>query len=381
MRQIIAKSLTTLIVCNLVILFAVKVHSTNYQDKASPTLQQMGEKAVLIIKRKRTESLNGYLLVVCKASNWKTLEKDSDLGPFLRYKKAAGNLDAIVAMPSNPKDGSTYGIYFQDNRPIGFVEIKTGQGEKISVENLAKAHASVTEDSDPGPATKIRFETGQVYSDDNEPIPTLTVISDGQSPPVNQQEDLESGAIKTSSGFLLVWNQPNNYYILEIKGKDVRQASTEHKFFSVDGMFLQIADVPIENFLQARKKQNLDDKAILESHREWEAKYMEGEYKAKLGIESSWQKLTNGKDALLWLASVPEGAKTNVKKQVYLTVVQRDYVLMLGGVVTSTITESATQQLLLKTIETLKTSDKPSDLQKLRDAIRKESSGNGVNYE
>ena len=116
-------------------------------------------------------------------------------------------------------------------------------------------------------------------------------------------------------------NEPNNYYILEIKGKDVRQTSTERKFFSVDGMFLQIVDVPLENVLQAAKRQDLDDKAILEAHRDWEAKFMQGEYKAKLKIESSWQKLTNGKDALLWQANIPESATGIVKKQVYLTLV------------------------------------------------------------
>lgn len=369
MRHIIVKSLTTLIVTTLVVLCAVKVHGTNYQGN-SPTLQQIGAKAVFVIKKKRTESLNGYLLILCKAASWKALEKDSDLGPFLRYKKAASNLDAIVAMPSDPKDGSTYGVYFQDYKPIGFVEIKTGKGEKVTEENLSKAYTAVTEDPGPSGAGEISFETGQAYSDDDVPIPTLKVISDGPAPPANQQEDYRSGAIKTSSGHLLVWNQPNNYYILEIKGKEVRQTSTDRKIFSVDGMFLQIVDASTKDFLQAGERQKLDDKAILEAHRDWEAKFMEGEYKEKLEIESSWQKLTNGKDALLWQATVPESAKSNVKKQAYLTVVQRDYVLMLGGAVTGITEESAVQKLLLNTIETLKTSNKPTDLQKLRDAIR-----------
>ncbi len=366
MKHILIKSLTTLVVA---ILLTGKVHGENYQEKISPALQQLGEKAVILIKKKRAESLNGYMLIVCKAASWKSLEKDSDLGPFLRYKTAAGNLDAIVATPANPKDGSTYGIYFQDNRPNGFVEIKTGKGEKVTSENVAKAYTAVTEDSD-SVAKQIRFELGEVYSDDNQPIPTLTVVSDGQPGPANPQEDYRSGTIKSASGYLLVWNQPKNYYVLEIKGKDVRQTSTDRKLFNVDGMFLQIIDAPIENVIQAEKRQNLDDKAILEAHRDWEAKFMEGEYKTKLEVASSWRKLTNGKDALLWQVSVPESARSNVRKQVYLTMVQGDYVLMLGGAVTGTTEESATQQLLLSTIETLKTSDKPTDLQKLRDTIR-----------
>lgn len=369
----------SLIVVSLAVLFTVNVHGTNRQGTSSLTFQQIGEKAVIVIKKKRTESLNGYLLVICKAPGWKSLAKDSDLGPFLKYKKAANNLDAVVAMPQNSKDGSTYGIYFQDNRPIGFVEIKTGKGEKITDENVAKAYAAVTEDPDPGAANQIRFESVEVFSDDDQPIPTLKVISDGPALPPNPREDFRSGAIKTSSGYMLVWNQPNNYYILEIKGKDVRQTSTDRKLFSVDGMFLQIVDAPIENVLQAAKRQNLDDKAVLEAHRDWEAKFLESEFKATLKIESSWQKLTSGKDALLWQASVPESTKGNVRKQVYMTVVQGDYVLVVGGAVTDTIGDSPTQQLLRNTIETLKSSDKPTDLQKLRDALRKESSGGGVN--
>ena len=361
MRHLLIKSLA------LVVLFTVQVNG--YQ--ATESLQQIGTKAVVVIKKRRTESLNGYLLMVCKASSWKALEKDSDLGPFLRHKKAAANLDTIVAMPSNPKNGSTYGIYFQDNKPIGFVEIKTGKGEKISEANVAKAYVPLTEEPNESTLNPIRFEEGRAFSDDDVPIPTLQVVDDGGDLSTEPKGDFRSGAIKTAGGYLAVWNQPNNYYTLEITGKDVQQTSSEHKHFSVDGMFLQIVDAPISDFVQAAQRQSQNDKAILEAHREWEAKFLEEAYKSKLKTESSWQKLTNGKDALLWFAGIPEGIKTNVKKQVYLTVVKGDYVLLLGGAVTDTDTDDAVKQLLLKTIETLKPSDKPTDLQKMRDAILK----------
>ena len=178
MRQIIAKLFATLIVGILAVVLTVNVHGTNYQDQSSPTFEQMGEKAVTVIKKKRTESLNGYLLILCKAASWKDMEKDSDLGPFLKYKKAAANLDAIVAMPPSAKEGSTYGVYFQDHKPIGVVEIKTGKGEKITEANVGKAYVSV-EDSDQGNTGQIRFEKVEVYSDDDKPIPALQVVSDG----------------------------------------------------------------------------------------------------------------------------------------------------------------------------------------------------------
>jgi len=189
-----------------------------------------------------------------------------------------------------------------------------------------------------------------------------------------QQEDYSSGAIKTKYGYLLVWNAPNNHYMMEIKGKNVRQVSTARVQFSVDGMFLQILTAPIKNFIEDSTRQKLDDRAVLESHRDWEVKFMEGDYKEKLKVESLWQKLSNGKDTLAWGIQVPESARSNVKKQLSLTLVKGDYVLMLGGVVTDTIEENTSRQLLLNTIETLKVSDKPIDLRKLQESIRKDTS-------
>src|SRR5262249_25142573 len=149
---------------------------------------------------------------------------------------------------------------------------------------------------------------------------------------------------------------------------------TERVQFSVDGMFLQILTAPIKNFMEDSTRQKLDDRAILEAHRDWEVKFMESEYKEKLKVESSWQKLSNGKDALAWGINVPESARSNVKKQVSLTAVKGDHVMMLGGVVTDTIEEQTSRQMLLNTIETLKVSDKPIDLRKLQESIRKDAS-------
>lgn len=191
---------------------------------------------------------------------------------------------------------------------------------------------------------------------------------------VMAQEDFGSGAIKTSYGFLLVWNAPNNTYTLEIRGKDVRQRSTQRVQFSVDGMFLQILTAPTSDFIEASNRKTLTDKAILEAHRDWEVKFMEGDYKEKLKVESSWQKLSSGKDALAWEISVPESARSNVTKQISLTLIKGDFVLMLGGVVTATIAEAAARQLLVSTAETLKTSDQPIDLRRLQEFFRKEAS-------
>jgi hypothetical protein len=188
------------------------------------------------------------------------------------------------------------------------------------------------------------------------------------------QDDYASGAIKTDYGFLLVWNGTNNYYTLEIKGKKVSQTSTERVQFSVDGMFLQIVNAPIKNFIEDGKRNQMDDRALLEAHRNWEVKYMEQDYKESLKVESSWEQMVYGKTALAWSIDVPAGAHSNVRKQTSLTLVKGDFILMLGSVATDTISEAASKQLLLKTAESLRTSDKPINLTKLQEQIRATSS-------
>lgn len=148
------------------------------QEDDSTALQLLGEKVLAVVQSKRPESLKGYLLIICQAPLWKALAKDADVGPFLRFKTAASDLHAVLVMPANPKNGSTYCVYFEGKKPIGFTEIKTAKGDKITGENVAKAYVALTEDYNV--KGQPIFEKGVVHSDDDIPIPTLVVKDDGQ---------------------------------------------------------------------------------------------------------------------------------------------------------------------------------------------------------
>lgn len=186
-----------------------------------------------------------------------------------------------------------------------------------------------------------------------------------------QGGDYRSVAIRTRTGYIWVNNEPDNWYTLAIPADSVTRTSTTRKVFSVDGLLLQIVTTRTSTFLGERAKEMPDDKTILEAHRDWEAKDSEESYKTKLTVEASWQKLTNGKDALLWKFKVPPSAGAGLKKEIYLTVVKGDSVLMLGGIVTDEIREDATTRLLVTTASSLKTSDKPIELNQLKESIRK----------
>jgi hypothetical protein len=179
-------------------------------------------------------------------------------------------------------------------------------------------------------------------------------------------------ALKTDDGILFIWNREGLHFTLSIKGNDIRPMNDpDHIFFVVDGLVFQIQSLPISNFAPEAKKKKLDDKAILLAHQEWESKFIEGMLGTKLTVQSAGEKLRNGGDVLLWGFDVPKELASDAKKQMYLTVVSKDYVILLNGVVNERASEPIVRKFLLDTIATLKLSPDRIEVKKLQESIRK----------
>lgn len=189
------------------------------------------------------------------------------------------------------------------------------------------------------------------------------------------QEDIWT-AIKTDDGIIFVWNRTGLNFTLSIKGNEIRPMNDPNNiFFVVDGVVLQIQSLPISDFAPDARKNKLDDKAILLAHQSWEKKFIEDELlHSKLKLQSSGEKLANGSDALIWQYDLPENLKNrDAQKQVYLTIVAKDFVILLNSVVDATSSEATVHKLLLDTISTLKLSSERIDVKRLQEAIRKGS--------
>jgi hypothetical protein len=185
-----------------------------------------------------------------------------------------------------------------------------------------------------------------------------------------QQEDGWS-AIKTDEGILFVWNQPGLSFSILVRGKEVKPLNDpEHIFFSVDGRVLQIQLAGIINFAPDAKEKKLDDKAILAAHRDWEAKYIEGLLHSKLTVRTFNTKLSNSGDAMMWQFDMPKETNAEAQKQLYLTLVAKDYVLLLNSESTAALPDADGRKFLLDTIATLKISATPIDVKKLSESIR-----------
>lgn len=178
----------------------------------------------------------------------------------------------------------------------------------------------------------------------------------------------KSGMIKTARGVLAVWNEPGNYYTIEIKGDKIVPAK-QPLLFQVDGKFFQIQVVDKKAFLKEEKP--VDDRSILAAHRDWEGDYISGVIGRKLDIASEWVKLANNNDALFWSYKMPRRADPQAAhRQLYLSVVKGNLVFLLNGATTGDQDEKELKQLLLDTMNTLKPSDKPLSLEKAAEMVK-----------
>jgi hypothetical protein len=184
-----------------------------------------------------------------------------------------------------------------------------------------------------------------------------------------EKEDFRTGAVKTEWGLLFVWNSPGNNFILDIHGKKVEPLSTQQIQFNIDGKFFQLITVTPDSFYKEMKRP--DDKTFLTKHQEWEGEYLEKQFGEKLTFQKSWQKLPNGDEGLLWHFDIPASAKTNVKKQTYFSLFRNNRVFLFGSIVTDTIDEETSNNFLLYMAFCLRTSDKPTDLTKLSNIIKR----------
>jgi len=188
---------------------------------------------------------------------------------------------------------------------------------------------------------------------------------------VSFPQDEGTAMIKTADGALFVWNASGLYFSLALKGAEIKPLEDpEHIFLSVDGRVLQIQLAAIKNFAPDAKEKRLDDKAILTAHRDWESKYIEELVHSKLTVRTFNAKLSTGNVASMWQFDMPDGMNTHARKQLYLTLVANDYVLMLNSEASAAISDADGRKFLLDTIATLKFSPTPIDVQKLSEAIR-----------
>jgi hypothetical protein len=150
--------------------------------------------------------------------------------------------------------------------------------------------------------------------------------------------------IKTSTGYLILNQEPGNYFSIEIQAPDMPAMG----HFLVGKNQLQIASTPVSDFLKGPATLS-DSRAILEKHSESEKAYIEENVvHSALVLKSDFE---NG--TLYWTA---KGSKIEFR---VCTILHNQFVTMLNAVILDPGTAEAVSSIQKNSWATLKFRDAP----------------------
>jgi len=160
---------------------------------------------------------------------------------------------------------------------------------------------------------------------------------------------------KSGNGVVLLSKRQAEFFTLDIPGDKIvpiGMDSAPHPYFTVDGRFLQVMPVLMDEF---KGDQTASDETVLKQHLEYEAKYYEEPVSA---LHSEVRKLASGQTALFW-SFVP---KQTPKEQVFMSFRANGCVVVLGSAVDGDFTKASDQEFLGKIAASFHSSDQPITL-------------------
>jgi len=150
--------------------------------------------------------------------------------------------------------------------------------------------------------------------------------------------DMKS-AVATKDGGILIFNNFNKldlYFYIDHKGGQVN-TTERNNLFEVSGLTLQVLA------LDKNKYKGKTDIATLENHAKSEIEYLANYFKVELKFKTEIIKVDGEQDCLLWYYEMPESISKEVKNQLYVSFVYRDFII---GVNTAQFADQTFEQIL-----------------------------------
>jgi len=187
---------------------------------------------------------------------------------------------------------------------------------------------------------------------------------------VSAQTSELASVTKTPRGFVVVSNEPGNYYTVVIKGNTITQDPDCPVCLMVDQKPFEMLAVSKKIFL--KDPTGLDDMALLLAYKNWETNRLSDLYDEQFNPTTVWIKLADGNRAVVWNYDKPprfEGDKEIVSRFALATV-KGDHLLLMDISVDRNTDSQKTQQFLVDTMNTLRTSDKRMSIEQVRAVTR-----------
>jgi hypothetical protein len=144
------------------------------------------------------------------------------------------------------------------------------------------------------------------------------------------------GLIGTPNSLILVYNYPDNYFYIEIQGKNKQKTEYENVFV-IDDKSVQVLTLKTSKFLD--NDDNLSKKKIIEKYIDWEAIYLKEMYQFDISSKVEFLKSPKGRDFAFWTYEMPIGdtIKTDstitvpTQKQMFVISLIKDYILGINS--------------------------------------------------
>lgn len=175
--------------------------------------------------------------------------------------------------------------------------------------------------------------------------------------------------LKTEDGFLFIFNQKDESFLIELKGKKFLDVESEELIFSIDGQIIQFTIVPFNVFL----KEDVSEDTLLQ-HFRFEMDYI----KRQLGknvdkIKPQRIALKQGMDCLVWSFDVPGDPKDTssekVVKQILATIKSFSNVVMLSSPLTRADDVTQCKNRFIQSFESFRFKSDLFDIQSIRDSL------------
>ena len=178
----------------------------------------------------------------------------------------------------------------------------------------------------------------------------------------------QHASIKTATGYLHVYNGTPQSFTLEVVGKTVEPREVAgNPAFMIDGELVQVLMVPRSNFDPDRKAKDTD---ILKAHQTWELDYMKKEIFLS-DLKAELEPTTIGDRPALFWSFVRTKYKDEFDRDSFMTIQFADGVVGLSTPIKVGDGLRVGRDRLTRILKTARLSDKPFDIQKLADSIRK----------
>ncbi len=174
--------------------------------------------------------------------------------------------------------------------------------------------------------------------------------------------------IKSESGFLFVFNDSQESFLVEIKGKKFIDVEPEELIFSIDGQIVQFTVVPLKEFFE----ENLNSDT-LQQHFDYEFDFIKKNF--KVSAKPIIQRSKFGRKVYYWELdrdlSHSDTSSETIVRQLFATTNIDSFVIMISSPITRSNDYKQCRKKIVEALKNIKFQKGKYDLEALRDSLMK----------